>query len=114
MRDKTIDVFFALMRAGLWEKEIRLLPYQDIQWQNVYRLAAEQSVLGLVLAGLEHSDLKPPQKLLLQWIGEVQIIEKQNKDMNIVDGENAYIVPFEVDGFDYQSKLSPPSCRYIH
>ena len=82
MRDKTIDVFFALMRAGLWEKEVRLLPYQDIQWQNVYRLAAEQSVLGLVLAGLEHSDLKPPQKLLLQWIGEVQQIEQRNKAMN--------------------------------
>ena len=26
--------------------------------------------------------MKPPQMLLLQWIGEVQIIEKRNKEMN--------------------------------
>ena len=48
----------------------------------MYRLATEQSVLGLVLDGLEHSTVKPPQILLLQWIGEVQVIEQQNKEMN--------------------------------
>jgi len=51
-------------------------------WQVIYRLANEQSILGLVLAGLEHSDLKPPKELLLQWIGEVQMIEQKNRSMN--------------------------------
>lgn len=74
--------FFALVRAGLWEKDARLLPYQEINWQVVYRLANEQSVLGLVLAGLEHSDVKPPKEVLLQWIGEVQQIEQRNKALN--------------------------------
>ena len=59
------------------------MPYEEIKWQEVYRLATEQSVLGLVLAGLEHSDVKPPQVLLLQWIGEVQQIEQRNKAMNL-------------------------------
>lgn len=77
------QVFFALVRAGLWEeKEVRLLPYGDIKWPEIYRLATEQSVLGLVLAGLEYSDLKPPKVLLLQWIGELQVIEQRNKEMN--------------------------------
>lgn len=76
------QAFFALVRAGLWEKEVRLLPYGDIRWPEVYRLAIEQSVLGLLLAGLEQSDLKPPKELLLQWIGEVQLIEQRNKEMN--------------------------------
>lgn len=80
--DNNTQVFLALVRAGLWKKDVRLLPYQDIKWQEVYRLATEQSVLGLILAGLEHSDVKPPQMLLLQWIGEVQMIEQQNKEMN--------------------------------
>jgi len=39
-------------------------------------------VLGLILAGLEHSEVKPPKELLLEWIGEVQMIEQRNKAMN--------------------------------
>lgn len=80
--DNNTQAFLALLRAGLWEQDVRLLPYQDIKWQQVYQLASEQSVLGLVLAGLEHSDLKPPKELLLQWIGEAQQIEQRNKAMN--------------------------------
>lgn len=76
------QTFLALVRAGLWEKDVQLLPYQDINWQEVYRLATEQLVLGLVLAGLERSDTKPPKEMLLQWIGEVQQIEQRNKAMN--------------------------------
>ena len=80
--DNNTQAFFALVRAGLWEKDVRLLPYQDIKWQIVYELASEQTVLGLVLAGLEHSDVKPQKELLLQWIGEVQLLEQRNKAMN--------------------------------
>ena len=80
--DNNTKAFLALVRGGLWEKETRLLLYHDIEWQEVYRLATEQSVLGLVLAGLEHSDVKPPKEFLLQWIGEVQQIEQRNKAIN--------------------------------
>ena len=76
------DSFFTLIKAGLWENEFRLSPYDKIDWQVVYQLAQEQSVLGLVLAGVEHCDIKPPQDLLLEWIGEVQMTEQQNKAMN--------------------------------
>ena len=79
--------FWELVRAGLWEREGRLMPYQGFEWQEVYRLASEQSVLGLVLAGIEHSDIKPPQDILLQWIGEVQFIEQRNKAMNVYVAE---------------------------
>ena len=83
IKDHNIQVFFALLQAGLWSDgnpDIRIDGTPD--WQEVYRLATEQSVLGLILAGLEHSDVKPPQMLLLQWIGEVQMIEQRNKEMN--------------------------------
>ncbi len=82
------DAFFALLRAGLWgngNPDIRIDGTTD--WQEVYRLATEQSVLGLVLGGLEHSNVKPPQLLLLQWIGEVQMIEQRNKEMNVFVAE---------------------------
>lgn len=77
-----------LVKAGLWGNgnlDIRIEGATD--WQEFYRLATEQSVLGLVLDGLEYSDVKPPQVLLLQWIGEVQMIEKRNKAMNLFVAE---------------------------
>ena len=83
IKNHNIQAFFALLRSGLWGKgnsEIRIDETTD--WQEVYRLATEQSVLGLVLDGLEHSDVKPPKALLLQWIGEVQVIEQKNRSMN--------------------------------
>ena len=81
--DKSIQAFFALLRTGLWEQaDANLDINEKVDWEKVYQLAEEQSVVGLVLAGIEHSYVKPPQDLLLQWIGEVQIIEQQNKAMN--------------------------------
>jgi len=82
-KSRNQKVFLKLVNAGLWgngNPDIRIDGTMD--WQEVYRLATEQSVLGLVLDGLEHSDVKPPQVLLLQWIGEVQMIEQWNKAMN--------------------------------
>lgn len=55
---------------------------ESVDWEKVYQLAEEQSVIGLVLAGIENSNVRPPQDLLLQWIGEVQLLEQQNKAMN--------------------------------
>ena len=85
--DKNQQAFFELLRAGLWvDIESNDMQNQGFtepeDWEKVYQLAEEQSVIGVVLAGIEHSYLKPPQELLLQWIGEVQMLEQQNKEMN--------------------------------
>lgn len=84
---ETEEVFFALLRAGLWHADnteaTDISCYGGIDWQSVYQLAQEQSVLGIVLAGLEYLNVRPPQGLLLQWIGEVQMIEQTNKAMNV-------------------------------
>ena len=87
MRDNTIETFFALVRAGLFPVhgegyKVDDSLFRDVEWEKIYKLAQEQSVLGLVLAGLEYSDLKPPKELLLRWIGEVQMIEQKNRAMN--------------------------------
>lgn len=75
--------FFELVRAGLWEKEVRLLPYGDVDYEEVLRLATEQSVVGLVAAGMEHVvDLKIPQEIMLQFIGSTLQLEQWNKAMN--------------------------------
>lgn len=74
--------FLELVKAGLWECEVRSLHYEDVDFSQVYQLSQEQSAVGIVLAGLERISVKPPQDLLLQWIGEVQVIEQKNIAMN--------------------------------
>ena len=80
---KNHQAFFELLRAGLWEKEARLSQYNGIDYDAVMQLAEEQAVMGLVTAGLEHvSDVKVPQEILLQFIGQTLQIEQQNQGMN--------------------------------
>lgn len=77
------QAFFALVKAGLWEKEAQLSKYKDIDYSAIMRMAEKQSVVGLVTAGLERvSDLKVPKEVLLQFIGSTLQIEQQNKAMN--------------------------------
>lgn len=90
------DLFFwELLRVGLWKdiydsNSLSLKKdYPDSDWDEIYRIAEEQSVVGLVVAGIEsykdfysQGTIGLRQELLLQLIGEVQIIEQRNKAMN--------------------------------
>lgn len=84
-KDTNINSFLSLVKVGLWGSD-----YSDFRidestdWQDVYRLASEQAVLGLLLAGIDclPNGQKPPKIELLQWIGEIQMVEQQNKGMN--------------------------------
>jgi len=81
--DNTIKAFFALIRAGLWEEDIQLLPFGTINYKEIYRLAEEQSILGLVAAGVEHVvDTKVPKEEALAFAGYSLQIEQQNSLMN--------------------------------
>ena len=81
--DKNQQAFLELLRAGLWEKEVRLSPYKDIDFSAIMKLAEEQSVVGLVAAGLEQvSDVKVPQQWALQFAGQTIQLEQRNKAMN--------------------------------
>lgn len=92
MTTNTKKLFIELVRTGLWPEaestDIQNHGFTEpVDWEEVYRLATEQSVLGLVLAGIDwfkvhDSKFIVPQTMLLQWIGEVQILEQQNKEMN--------------------------------
>lgn len=75
--------FFALVKAGLWEQNVRLSHFNDLDFGEVLRLAEEQSVVGLVAAGLEHvEDIKVPKEDALQFIGETLQLEQRNQSMN--------------------------------
>jgi len=81
--NKDQQAFLTLVRAGLWEEEAQLLQYGGIDYNSVYRLAQEQSVTGLVAAGLEHVlDTKVPQEIALTFAGDSLQLEQRNTAMN--------------------------------
>ena len=83
MKIKIFDYFFELLKGGLWGKDILLLPYGEIDYPSVLRLAEEQSIVGLITAGLDCVvDAKIPQADVLQFVGKTLHLEQQNTAMN--------------------------------
>ncbi len=81
--NNNLKAFLKLVKAGLWEKAACLKPCEDIDFQEVYRVAQEQSVVGLVAAGFEHvKDVKIPQEIALSIVGETLQLEQRNIAMN--------------------------------
>lgn len=77
------QAFFELLRAGLWNKEARLSKFGAINLKEICRIAEEQSVVGLVAAGLEHvTDVKLPKEEVLMVVGKTLQLEQRNKAMN--------------------------------
>ena len=82
------EAFLALVRAGLWENEVRLSLFKCIDYSAIYQFAEEQTVVGLVAAGLEHVvDVKVPQKHALSFVGATLQLEQKNSAMNKFIGE---------------------------
>ena len=87
-KENVVDQFFVLVRAGLWEKECFFSQHNNIDFGLIYKVAQEQSVVGLIAAGLEHvKDINVPQEWALQYIGSTLQIEQRNKAMNIFISE---------------------------
>lgn len=88
MKDRNTRVFFELVRAGLWERDVELQDCGDIDFAEVFRLGEEQAVLGLVAAGLDQvKGQKPPKEEVLKVIGKMVQLEQRNSAMNRFIGE---------------------------
>lgn len=83
MNKGIVDTFFALLRAGLWEQGIKLLPFQPVDFGALLELADKQSVAGLIAAGLEHvEDMKIKKPEGLPFLEKVYNLEVRNQAMN--------------------------------
>jgi len=80
---RNISAFLSIVQAGLWEKSLLLESLNKDCFTEVYRIAEEQSVIGLVAAGLENvKEHNVPQECVLQIIGQALQLEKRNSAMN--------------------------------
>lgn len=81
--EEIIQVFLDLLTAGLWGNEVRLLEYGNVDLNEVIRLSREQSVVGLVAAGINRvSDMKIPREVALTIAREIVHLEQRNEAMN--------------------------------
>ncbi len=81
--EKKYDAFLSLLRAGLWEKDVKRAQYNPVDFIELYRYAEEQTVVGLITAGLEHiEDEIIPKSILLMFVGKTLQIEQHNREMN--------------------------------
>ncbi len=76
--------FFELIQVALGEREKLSGIPADKEWEALYQEAEKQAVVGLTLIGLDclPECQRPPQEVLLQWIGEGEMIRQQNAVMN--------------------------------
>lgn len=89
--EKIRDAFFTLLRAGLWGEtpDGSCFPLQEKEWNLLYGQARKQTVEGIVYDGLLllPDPYFPPRAVLLQWTAGVDALERRNKRMNRVIGE---------------------------
>lgn len=82
---RTQMLFFELIQVALGNRErLSCMPTSE-EWLGLYDESERQAVTGIILHGLERlpAEQRPPQDILLQWIGVGQIIEQQN---HVMDG----------------------------
>lgn len=72
------DLFFELLQIALGNRDkLSRVPTRK-EWTSLYQESEKQSILGIMFDGLERlpDEQRPPQDILLQWIGFVQMIEQ--------------------------------------
>ncbi|MEI2275617.1 nucleotidyltransferase family protein [Sphingobacterium sp. ML3W] len=91
MDNQLRDIFFQLLRIGLWGEGALYLkqPLTIEDWSKIHRYAINHTIEGLIydsFALLEESQL-PPQSLRLKWAVRVDHIERHNAKMDRVIAE---------------------------
>lgn len=93
-------LFFELLQIALGNRDILSRIPTRKEWINLYQQSEKQSILGIMLEGLERlpEEQRPSQDILLQWIGCVQIIEQDT--IKITKASEEAVEYFKEKGFD--------------
>lgn len=105
---KAQELLFELLLISTGAKQSLSHPYTDKDWEEALDIANEQAIEGVLLSGLEtlqtvhgeglmvHGSL-PSKPVLLQWIGNAQIVEQTTLKME--EAANAVVKYFHENGF---------------
>ena len=78
-------LFFELLQVALGNRESLSIAPSAKEWADIYKESERQAVTGILLHVIDKlpAEKRPPQALLLQWIGIGQMIEQRNKIMDL-------------------------------
>lgn len=77
-------LFFELLQITLGNRNTLSQSLSAKEWEYLYHEAERQAVTGILLHGMDRlpAEQRPSQMILLQWIGEGQMIEQRNRVMD--------------------------------
>lgn len=94
------EIFFALVRFSIGSEQVFPYLLDGEQWNAVFDIAKRQTLVGILLAGIEQlpKEQRPPKELLMQWVLLTERIKNANRKLNIVAAKVAK--NFKEAGFD--------------
>lgn len=78
------DVFFTLLRHATGSKDVIPTTISAEEWDEVFELAKQQSLVGIIFCAIEKLDpvQRPPRRLLLKWWSIAEQIKRRNQLLN--------------------------------
>ena len=104
MVSQITEKFFYLLQLAVGKHPADFISIGKNEWEEIYETAIKQSLVGVVLEGVQKltdrwPEQKPPVELLLEWIGQTEQIKAENKQMD----ERSAMLKRMFEGNGYES-----------
>ena len=77
------NLFFECLQVAIGNRQCMSAVLSQEQWERLFGIAREQSLLGVIFYGIQkNSDNKPDKKLLLQWFSISEQLKQRNQQTN--------------------------------
>lgn len=82
--ETSYHLFFELLQVSLGLRTSLSVSPSVRSWSKIFKIAEEQAITGVLISGLDKlpTNQRPPQLLLLEWIGQGEAIRQRNKVMD--------------------------------
>lgn len=88
MKKPTTKHLFGLLKAALWQDKQYVRDIDDVDWDCLYGLAYEQSIVGLMADSFSFlTSEQCESKGSMRWVGYVIKLERENRKMNVSVGK---------------------------
>lgn len=79
---------FLFLKSSLWNDEVTARSIHDVDWDEMYKLAMEQCLVGVVADAFKFlNEEQCPKDKKLRWLAYVVRLERTNMDTNLLIGK---------------------------
>ncbi|NLN98883.1 MAG: nucleotidyltransferase family protein [Bacteroidales bacterium] len=112
MEQAVVEIFFKLLRAGLYESDISGIGATPEAWERIFRIAREQAVSGIVFKGATRlpEEEMPPETLRMGLLVEVNRISSRTD--HVLKVAKKLLADFQAAGFHPVVMKGPAVGKY--